>query len=234
MVTVRPRILTDAFDARRGTMYDGGMASDDSAAKTAPSRFAVLVHKSGRRERAHAVVANPQGFVTAFAHATRAAAGHERGQLEELEHDLAAAFLLSPEASELDSMSSYEQLFELGRVALGRTIFDLTAADVTTLLDEVFPHKVMLEAEDIAPLVADLRLFFAFLARAFDHAPAQAIVASLDDAAVARLGATVAQSASFSRERAIIAEGTRAGFDMYTREGVEAYVAWKRNQAQTN
>lgn len=211
------------------------MAHDDAPVPEAPrSRFAVLVQKSGRSERAAAVTANPHAFREAFCSASRAAAANDRARLGELEQDLAAAFLLAEEAVALDSMSSYEQLFELGRVALGRTVFDLTADDLATLLAEVFPHKVMLEAEDVAPLVADLRLFFTFLGRAFDHAPARAIASSLDERAVAALGAAVAESATFARERAILAEGTRAGFDMHTREGVEAYVAWKKAQLTSN
>jgi hypothetical protein len=211
------------------------MDHDDAPApNVARSRFAVLVQKSGRSERAAAVVADPTAFLATFRAASRAASSSDRQRLGELEQDLAAAFLLAPEAAELDSMSSYEQLLELGRVALGRTVFDLSEADVAMLLDDVFPHKVMLEAEDVGPLVADLRLFFAFLARAFDHAPAQAIAASLGDDAVRKLGGAVAQSATFTRERAILAEGTNAGFDMYTREGVEAYVAWKKARLASN
>lgn len=211
------------------------MAHDDASAPHAPrSRFAVLVQKMGRADRAAAVIADPQGFRAAFHAAAHAASQHDRQRLGELEQDLAAAFLLAPEAVDLDSMSSYEQLLELGRTALGRTAFDLTSEDVATLLSEVFPHKVMLEAEDIAPLVADLRLFFAFLARVFDHAPARGVESTLGEDAVRTLGDAVAQSASFTRERAILAEGALAGFDMHTREGVEAYVAWKKAQSTSN
>jgi hypothetical protein len=209
------------------------MAHDDASALHA-SRFAVLVHKTGRGDRAAAVVADPRGFRIAFLAAARAASQHDRLRLGELEQDLAAAFLLAPEAADLDSMSSYEQLLELGRTALGRSAFDLTVDDVATLLAEVFPHKVMLEAEDVSPLVADLRLFFAFLARVFDHEPARAVAGTLGEDAVRTLGDAVAHSASFTRERAILAEGTRAGFDMDTREGVAAYFAWKQARLTSN
>jgi len=208
------------------------MDHDDAPApNVARSRFAVLVQKSGRSERAAAVVADPTAFLATFRAASRAASSSDRQRLGELEQDLAAAFLLAPEAAELDSMSSYEQLFAFGRIAFGRTVFALTGAEFARLLFDVLPQKVMLEADDAAPLIADLRLFFAFLDRVFGHVHARACLEVLGADAVTKLGAAIAQGANFSRERAIIAEGTRAGFDMYTREGIEAFVAQKRAEA---
>jgi hypothetical protein len=208
-------------------------AKDDEAKAigTATSRFAVLVTKGGRSERAAQVLADPRSLVAAFSAVEGATTEAARHALGELEQDLAAAFLLSPESVELDSMSSYEQLFAFGRIAFGRTVFALTGAEFARLLFDVLPQKVMLEADDAAPLIADLRLFFAFLDRVFGHVHARACLEVLGADAVTKLGAAIAQGANFSRERAIIAEGTRAGFDMYTREGIEAFVAHKRAEA---
>ena len=208
-------------------------AKDDEANAngSGTSRFAVLVTKSGRSDRVAQVLADPRSLVAAFAAVEGATTDAARQSLGELEQDLAAAFLLSPEAVNLDSMSSYEQLFAFGRIAFGRTVFGLTGADFAKLLFDVLPHKVMLEADDAEPLIADLRLFFAFLDRVFGHAHARACLEVLGDDAVAKLRIVIANSANFSRERAIIAEGTRAGFDMYTREGIEAFVAHKRAEA---
>ncbi len=201
------------------------MPHDDASATPASlSRFAVLVRKTGRTDRAASVVANPMAFRERFESAARAS----RDRLGELEQDLAAAFLLAPEAAALDSMSSYEQLLELGRTALGRTVFDLSVEDVSTLLTDVFPNEVMLEVDDLAPLLGDLRLFFSFVGRVFDHEPARHAAAHLGDDALRALEVAVAQSTRFTKERAILAEGTGAGFDMHTREGVEAYIAWKK------
>jgi hypothetical protein len=208
------------------------------------SRFAVLVKKLGREERCRAVLADPGALREAFARAeaksvvtvaTAPATGDvDRAALAELEQDLAGAFLLSPEAAALDSMSSYEQLFELARASFGRTALSLEAAQLAMLVFEVLPRKVMLEAEDAAPVVADLRLFYAFLERVFALPQARACLEVLGEGAAEKLAEAIASGEHFTRERAILLEGTKAGFDMYTPEGIQAYVAFKKAQAGLN
>jgi hypothetical protein len=206
------------------------------------SRFAVLVKKLGREERCRAVLADPGALRDAFARAEAkavatvpaAASDADRAALAELEQDLAGAFLLSPEAAALDSMSSYEQLFELARTAFGRTVMSLEAAPLAMLVFEVLPRKVMLEAEDAAPVVADLRLFYAFLERVFALPQARACLEVLGEGAAERLAEAITSGEHFTREKAILLEGTKAGFDMYTPEGIQAYVAFKKAQAGLN
>lgn len=209
------------------------------------SRFAVLVKKLGREERCRAVLAAPSALREAFARAEAkslatnatgpsATSDADRAALAELEQDLAGAFLLSPEATALDSMSSYEQLFELARTAFGRTALSLEPAQLAMLVFEVLPRKVMLEAEDAAPVVADLRLFYAFLERVFALPHAGACLELLGEGAAEKLAEAIASGEHFTREKAILLEGTKAGFDMYTPEGIQAYVAFKKAQAGLN
>jgi hypothetical protein len=206
------------------------------------SRFAVLVKKLGREERCRAVLADPGALRAAFARAEAksvatvpaATSDADRAALAELEQDLAGAFLLSPEAAALDSMSSYEQLFELARTGFGRTALSLEAAQLAMLVFEVLPRKVMLEAEDAAPVVADLRLFYAFLDRVFALPQARACLEILGEGAAEKLAESIASGEHFTREKAILLEGTKAGFDMYTPEGIQAYVAFKKAQAGIN
>jgi len=206
------------------------------------SRFAVLVKKLGREERCRAVLADPGALRAAFARAEAkcvatvpaATSDADRAALAELEQDLAGAFLLSPEAAALDSMSSYEQLFELARTGFGRTALSLEAAQLAMLVFEVLPRKVMLEAEDAAPVVADLRLFYAFLDRVFALPQAGACLEILGEGAAEKLAESIASGEHFTREKAILLEGTKAGFDMYTPEGIRAYVAFKKAQAGIN
>jgi len=203
------------------------------------SRFAILVKKLGREERCRAVLADPGALRAAFARAearsvvTVPAATTEAGRaaLAELEQDLAGAFLLSPEAAALDSMSSYEQLFELARTGFGRTALSLEPAQLAELVFEALPRKVMLEAEDAAPVVADLRLFYAFLERVFALPQARACLEVLGEGAAERLAEAIGSGEHFTREKAILLEGTKAGFDMYTPEGIQAYVAFMKAQA---
>jgi hypothetical protein len=206
------------------------------------SRFAVLVKKLGREERCRAVLADPGALRAAFARAEAksvatvpaATSDADRAALAELEQDLAGAFLLSPEAATLDSMSSYEQLFELARTGFGRTVLSLEAAQLAMLVFEVLPRKVMLEAEDAAPVVADLRLFYAFLDRVFALPQARACLEILGEGAAEKLAEAIASGEHFTREKAILLKGTKAGFDMYTPEGIQAYVAFKKAQAGIN
>jgi hypothetical protein len=204
------------------------------------SRFATLVKKLGREERCRAVLSDPAKLREAFARAEatmlarKTATDADRAALEELEGDLAGAFLLSPEAATLDSMSSYEQLFELARTTFGRTVMAVDAQDLAKLVFEVLPRNVLLEAEEAGAVIGDLHAFYMFLARVFSFEHAAACLEVLGEGAAARLGEAIAQSDAFARERAIFADGTKAGFDMHTREGIEAYLAFRKAQARLN
>lgn len=209
---------------------------DDKPSNETPaaSRFAVIVRKSGRADRVAQILAKPSALVAAFASLEGASSEAERKALGELEQDLGGAFLMSPESVALDSMSSFEQLFELARMTFGRTVFSLEPQQLEALVFEVFPRKVMLEVDDASPLLEDLRLFYAFLDRVFPLAHAAACLTVIGAGAVERLAAAIASDTNTSPERAILVEGTKAGFDMYTPEGIRAFVEHKRAEAKLN
>ena len=170
------------------TDKNGEIAPDGAAS----SRFAVIVRKGGRAKRVGHLLAHPTEFCAAFAAVE--AASEDRKAWSELEHDLGDAFLLSPESVDLDSMSSYEQLFQFARGAYGRTALSLDGKQLAAIVFDLMPRKVLMDVEDAALLIGDLRLFYAFLRRVFAPVHAGDCLDVLGDGAVERLEIVLARA----------------------------------------
>lgn len=144
------------------------------------------------------------------------------------EQGLLALFAASPEHAALVAEHedhNFTAIFlQYAMSYLGLTPPELAAADVDEVLFELFPRKVAVEPEAADTIVAELRAFWQFLARAFNLPSAQPIVAMLDDQAAQRLRRELDNPANFGMAKSMVMEAQRRGFDTSTRDGLDAWI----------
>jgi hypothetical protein len=99
----------------------------------------------------------------------------------------------------------------------------MTLSDFNEVLFQIFPRKVSVEADQAAPIIAELRAFWSFLARQYSLENAREILETLDDSAVCRLHDKLADPANFGMAKSFFMMGSQAGFDMTTQEGLAAF-----------
>jgi hypothetical protein len=108
---------------------------------------------------------------------------------------------------------------------IGVTPPEMSLADFNEVVFELFPRKVSTEPESASSIVAELRAFWHFLQRQYDLPNAKAILASLTDAAARRLERELANPANYGMAKSFFMRGVQAGFDMTTKEGIDAFTA---------
>ncbi|HEY7158720.1 MAG TPA: hypothetical protein VH575_32550 [Gemmataceae bacterium] len=107
----------------------------------------------------------------------------------------------------------------------GVTPPEMSPADFNEVVFELFPRKVSTEPESAPSIVAELRAFWHFLQRQYGLANAKPILASLTDAAARRLERELANPANYGMAKSLFMRGIQAGFDMTTKEGIDAFTA---------
>lgn len=148
----------------------------------------------------------------------------------DLEAELTRRFLASPEAEGLADMEACSFVMDLAATHHDETIATLQPSGLRTLLFQTVPAKVSVRAADAGEIIAECRAFYAFLKREFGLAQADACLALLDDKAVAKLEAGLSDESNFSPAKAFVMAGARAGFDMNSQEGIEAWLAESQGQ----
>lgn len=108
---------------------------------------------------------------------------------------------------------------------IGCTPPEMTLADFNEVLFELFPRKVSVEADQAGLIIAELRAFWSFVTRQYGLDNARAILATLDDLAVSRLQKKLTDPANFGMAKSFFMQGSKAGFDMTTPEGLAAFQA---------
>jgi hypothetical protein len=107
----------------------------------------------------------------------------------------------------------------------GVTPPDMSLADFNEVVFQLFPRKVSTEPESAPSIVAELRAFWHFLQRQYGLANAKLILASHTDAAARRLERVLANPANYGMAKSFFMRGIQAGFDMTTKEGIDAFTA---------
>ncbi|MDB5309847.1 MAG: hypothetical protein JWO38_4049 [Gemmataceae bacterium] len=105
----------------------------------------------------------------------------------------------------------------------GHTPPEMTLSNFNEVLFELIPRKVSTEPETAEEIVTELRAFWSFLSRQYGLDNAPKILATLDDRAVDRLEAELADPANFGMAKSFFMTGKNAGFDMTTPEGLAAF-----------
>lgn len=134
-----------------------------------------------------------------------------------LEDELCEAFAESPEAKALSEFGGHRLLMELGARFVGASIATLEPWAVREIIFDIVPHKVAIDASHAGALIEDCRAFYRFLERAYGLEQADACLRVLGPQAEARL-------ASALSARRNMGPTIEAGFDMQSKEGIEAWI----------
>lgn len=140
---------------------------------------------------------------------------------------LMSEFAESPEAQPIieanGSVAWAASMMEYGISYVGATPATMTPGDFDEVLFELFPRKVSAEPERAGEIFKELRAFWAFVGRQYGLANAERIRAGMDDRAAKRFEKEFADPANFGMAKSMVMSGMKAGFDMTTPEGCEAF-----------
>jgi hypothetical protein len=115
-------------------------------------------------------------------------------------------------------------VLELARFHLGATVTDLGAGLLAEILLDVLPVKVVAEPRDAGRIVAELRVFFAWLAREHGVVRAAACERILGDELTEDLRHALADRSRFGIAKSWLLAGRDAGFDVQSQEGLENWM----------
>ncbi len=141
-----------------------------------------------------------------------------------LEGELVRRFAASPEAKDLDEIHACRFVMDLAADYLGQTIGTLGASDLREVLFELVPRKVSVGASEAHWIVEEIRAFYAFLKREFGFEQADSCLRVLGGNAVKKLEAGLSDRSNFGMAKSLFMAGADAGFDMQSREGIEAWM----------
>jgi hypothetical protein len=141
-----------------------------------------------------------------------------------LEDELMRRFVASPEAKGLDEIRACEIVMDLAAGYLGHTIATLGASGLREVLFELIPRKVSIEASAGRGIIEETRALYTFLKREFGLQQADACLRVLGDNAVKKLEAALSDSRNFGMAKSLVMAGANAGFDMESKEGIQAWM----------
>jgi hypothetical protein len=107
---------------------------------------------------------------------------------------------------------------------LGLTPPKMSLRDFNEVVFELIPRKVSTEPESAPAIVEELRAFWQFLRRQYAVENAGPILASLDRTALERLRRELADPSNFGMAKSFVMMGQKAGFDMASQEGLDAFI----------
>jgi hypothetical protein len=153
---------------------------------------------------------------------------HERRT--QLEDELMNQFLASPEAKKLVDVQSCHFVMDFAANYFSATIATLRPQELRKILFELIPQKVSIDASAASSIIEENRALYAFLKREFDFSEADACLRVLGGDAVKKLEAALSDSSKFGMAKSIVMGGSDAGFDMSTKEGIEAWMRVAQSQ----
>ncbi len=143
---------------------------------------------------------------------------------EPLEDELMRRFAASPEAKDLDEIHACRFVMDLAANYFGATIATLSPTELREILFELVPRKVSIEASEARWIVEECRAFYSYIKREYGLKQADACLRVLGGNAVKKLEAALADSSNFGMAKSVFMAGHDAGFDMGSREGIEAWM----------
>lgn len=148
----------------------------------------------------------------------------------ELEAELVRRFAASPEAEVLPDVQFCNLVMDLAANHFGATIATLGATELRELVFEIIPRAVSIDASAARGIIEEVRAFYAFLERQFEHAQADACLRVLGGDAVDKLEAAMSDPRNFGIAKSVFMAGREAGFDIDSKEGVEALMRAMQGQ----
>jgi hypothetical protein len=141
-----------------------------------------------------------------------------------LEDELAAAFLASSEGGAVSDMEGHRMLMQFAAEYIGASIATLKARDLREVLFEIIPRKVSVDPSEASAIVEDCRAFYRFLKHAFGLALADDCLRVLGPSADKKLEQALGDPRNFGMAKSILMAGAEAGFDVHSKEGIEAWM----------
>ncbi|HWM85977.1 MAG TPA: hypothetical protein VNO33_09070 [Kofleriaceae bacterium] len=118
-----------------------------------------------------------------------------------------------------------EMLLEYADDYHDSSLEELTPEVLDELLFETIPRKVSVEADAAPQIVEAVRALLGFGARELGSESAARCLESLRPDAVKRLARELADPDNFGPAKSLFMEGARAGYDVHTQAGMDAWIA---------
>lgn len=141
-----------------------------------------------------------------------------------IEQALLDRFCASPEASELKDKGVLSWLLDFAHEHFNATVLTLSAEELREIIFEIVPHKVSVGAVKAGDYIAELRAFYRYLGREFGLEHAGECLEVLGEHAVSELEQALSDPKNFGLTKSLVMQGWDAGFDMDSKEGIEAWM----------
>lgn len=144
---------------------------------------------------------------------------------------IAQRFALSPEGKSLgDGRHAGLLPIDFANDYFGVSVTELRPRELRELLFELVPSKVMMDPADAPETIAEMRAFYTFMKREFALPHAEECLRVLGGDAPAKLKAALSDSSKFGMGKAMLTAGRDAGFDISTKEGIDAWMRELQNK----
>jgi Domain of unknown function (DUF6930) len=143
---------------------------------------------------------------------------------EPLENELVRRFAASPEAKDLDEIQACRFVMDFAADYFGATIATLGSSELREIIFDIIPRKVSIDASEARWIIEESRAFYGFLKREYKLKQADSCLRALGGTAIKKLEAALSDSSNFGMAKSLFMAGSEAGFDMDTREGIEAWM----------
>jgi hypothetical protein len=147
-----------------------------------------------------------------------------------LEDELVRRFVTSPEAKALTGVQSCRVVMDFAADYFNATIATLGPRELRAIVFDIIPRKVSVDASAASWIIDENRAFYAFLKREFALEQADSCLEVLGGDAVTKLEAALSDTSKFGMAKSLFMGGREAGFDMETKEGIEAWMRAMQSQ----
>jgi hypothetical protein len=147
-----------------------------------------------------------------------------------LEGELLRRFVASPEAKTLTHVRACHLVMDLAADCFNATIATLGPRELREIVFDIIPRKVSIDASAASWIIEETRAFYAFLERELGLAQADACSRVLGGDAVVQLEAALSDTSKFGMAKSFFMGGREAGFDMESKEGLEAWMSVMQSQ----
>ncbi|HQP37470.1 MAG TPA: hypothetical protein PLI95_19935, partial [Polyangiaceae bacterium] len=110
------------------------------------------------------------------------------------------------------------------------TIATLGPRELREIVFDIIPRKVSIDASAASWIIEENRAFYAFLKREFGLEQADACLRVLGGDAVKKLEAALSDTSKFGMAKSLFMGGRTAGFDIDSKEGIEAWMRTMQSQ----
>ncbi len=149
----------------------------------------------------------------------------QEGAVQEFLEQVLDRFVASPEFRALEDSWRHMHIYlDYAWSYLGQMVSQITPEDQDEILFELFPRKVSTQPETGPKIIAEVRAFWQWLDREYQLPNARRCLQALDAGAGQRLQAELSNPRNFGMAKSFVMQGMKAGYDMTTQEGSQAFM----------